>query len=293
MKVPCEDERDFYARLADRIAANGLRIPVGRPRPVGTRMAVTLEFRNGQTLGAEGVIDAHVQLDPARAGVNVRRHRLDRGAGAPAPTPPPRAPPPPPSPAGPPALGLDRDEPLLHDSSALVESLFDEVAPGTAGSPGDAQFQTGSAELIAQVRHRTARAQWAAIAVAALALVLAIAAYALLGRSGGPAAAKQAVAAHLEAADRLFAAGRLTGADGALEHLLLAKQLSPADPETDARLRRAADVLESLGTRALERGDGAVASIHLAAAKLADPARQSIRVKMERVERLRSAGKRR
>lgn len=293
VKVPCDDEREFYARIADRIATNGLRVPLDEPRPLGARVAVALEFRNGRTLSGEGVIDAHVQLDAARPGVNVRFLRLDPPAETPAeakrtPSPAARAAPAP-APPPPPEVEVEVEpaEPGESTSAALEEALFDDAAPASDAPPAGTQSFTGSAEIIAQVRHRTARAQRAAGAVAAAAIVLAVAGYAVLRLSGGPTP-QAAATAHLEAADRLFSAGRITGANGALEHLLAAKQLRPADVETDARLLRAADVLESLGARALDRGDAAVASIHLAGAKLADPARPSIRAKMARLERLRA-----
>lgn len=291
MKVPCDDEREFYARIADRIATNGLRVAIDELRPIGSRVAVALEFRNGRTLSGEGVIDAHVRLDAARSGVNVRFLKLERPeeeAGAAVATPPPPRAAPPSRRAEPAEVEVEVEPEPVDRSAALEEALFDEAARASEAPPVDPQSFTGSAEIIAQVRHRTVRAQRAAALFAAAALVLAVGGYAAFRLAGGPATQEQAAAAHLEAADRLMHAGRLTGANGALEHLLAAKQLSPADAETDARLRRAADVLESLGTRALERGDAAVASIHLAGAKLADPARPSIRAKLDKVERLRA-----
>ena len=39
VKLPCEDEKDFYARLADTIAEKGLRVPTANLRPVGTRVS--------------------------------------------------------------------------------------------------------------------------------------------------------------------------------------------------------------------------------------------------------------
>ncbi len=301
VKVPCDDERDFYARLADRIAANGLRVPLDQPRLVGTRVSVALEFRNGGMLSGEGVIDAHVRLDE-RPGINVRFLRLDPPGELPAPpqprtysrpAPPAAAPKPTPAPPSEPSdspLESPFESPPEAGSRAEDDGPFanvvDEALPGER--PAFPESLTGSAEIIAQVRQRIARVERAAIAMGAVALTLALGGYAIARHLGTPPSPDAAVAAHVEAADRLLSEGRLTGEHGALEHLLAAKRLRPADPATRARLVRVADVLESLGARALERGDAAVASIHLASAKLAAPDRQSIRAKLERLDRQRS-----
>ncbi len=90
VRLPCADESDFYARLADRIAANGLRIPTDNPRPIGARVKVTLEFRNGGSLPGEAVVDARLEGGP-RPVLNVRFVRFERAeaaaAQAPAPAP--------------------------------------------------------------------------------------------------------------------------------------------------------------------------------------------------------------
>jgi hypothetical protein len=52
VKLPCDDEKDFYARLADTIAEKGLRVPTPNLRPVGTRVRVVLEFRVRDFLSA-------------------------------------------------------------------------------------------------------------------------------------------------------------------------------------------------------------------------------------------------
>jgi len=246
VKVPCKDEGDFYARLAHHIAENGLRVPTEQRRPVGARVAVALELRNGRTLMIDGVIDQHVQLD-SRAGVCVKLLQLD-GNGDPR-------------------------------SAALEEVLFADGAPSPSEAPAwNAGSLTTSGEIVAAVSRRTARVQRAAIGAAVAAMAIAALVFALLGHVGQPDAA---AAAKLAAADRLLSEGRIHGKDGALEHLLAAKRLRPDDPATATRLSKLADLLEALGARALERGDLAVARVHHAAAELAAPDRASIHAKLE------------
>ncbi len=91
VKLPCDDEKDFYARLADTVAEKGLRVPTANLRPIGTRVRIVLEFRDGRTVSGAGIVDAHVE--GARAAMNVRIVKFERsrpgGAGAPALTPAP------------------------------------------------------------------------------------------------------------------------------------------------------------------------------------------------------------
>jgi len=82
VKLPCQDEKEFFARIADTIAEKGLRIPSSNLRPVGTRIRLVLEFRNAQSVTGEGVVDAHVA--GARPTMNIRILRFERsqpGAG--------------------------------------------------------------------------------------------------------------------------------------------------------------------------------------------------------------------
>jgi hypothetical protein len=279
VKVPCRDEGDFWARLADHVATNGIRIPAEAPRPVGTRVRVGLEFKDGRTLSGDGVVDSHVDLDAGRA-MCVRFLKLDRAEeAAAAPRAANGATPPP---AAPPALPA-RDEPL-------EEELFDDVAEGAAPPPAD-PFNV-SAEIVAEMARRGARLRRAGVWLAAAALAVAILGTVVARRLGAPGD-EGVVAAQVAAADRLLAEGRLVGEDGALARLLEAQRLRPDDRATAERLSRAADLLERLGSSALERGDLAVASIHLASARLAAPDRASIRAKLATVERARAARARR
>jgi hypothetical protein len=258
VKVPCDDERDYYARLADHVAQRGLRVPTAHQRPIGTRLQVALEFRNGEVLRGDAVVDAHVQLD-TRPGVNVRFLHLERAER--------RATQPPP--AAPPWSGLSPETPLAPGAP-----LDDEVLPS-----GDPLVTSG--EVAASVHRRVARFQRATLAVVVLALVFAAGGYAVARHLGVWITPEARVAALVRTADRSLLEGRPTGKDGALEHLLAAKRLRPDDAATLARLTRLADMFEGLGGRALERGDLPVASIHLETARLAAPDRASIRAKLD------------
>jgi hypothetical protein len=242
VKIPCHDPREFHARLAGHLAANGLRVPSEHPRPVGTRLRIALELRNGETLWGDAVVEGHVQLD-ARPGLSLRFLDPLLPAGGP-PEPEPEAGE---APAPPPA---SHDDPL-----------------------------GGSAEILASVNRQVGRLLGGVAALAALAIVLAGAGYAAGLRLARSRAPEELAASRLGAADRLLAEGRILGKEGALERLLAAREASRDDPAIAARLARVADLLESLGSRAIDRGDLAVAGVHLAAAALADPTRESIRAK--------------
>lgn len=280
VKVPCNDEGDFYARLADHIATRGLRVPTEHPRPVGTRLHVALEFRNGRTLRAEAIVDAHVQID-SRSGVNVRFLHLEPDEPlAPAAHPPPlqgsRAR----------IAASDRSPGSPPGSMPLEDELSgDALEPSPDASPEGVASLTASTEIGAMLDRRGARIRRAAIVVLAAALVLAVAVWAMVRRAGQPATPDEVVAAHVQAADRLVSEGRVTGKGSALEQLLAARRLRPDDARTNERLSRLADTLEGLGARALERGDLAVASIHLQDGLAAAPDRASIRAKLDALEK--------
>jgi hypothetical protein len=178
------------------------------------------------------------------------------------------------------------DEPLEHAAYVRPEEpLADEpigeldVLPASPEAPADPLDTSG--EIVAMLNRRIGRARRAALVLVALALaVVGVSGYVINRQRGRAATPEAAIAAHLQAADGLVAEGRLTGEEGALEHLLAAKRLGPGDAGIEARLVKIADRLEALGARALGRADLAVASIHLEAAQLAAPERPSIRAKL-------------
>jgi hypothetical protein len=153
------------------------------------------------------------------------------------------------------------------------------------GPLGDRPFPPGldplgsSAEIVASVNRRVAGLLGGVAALSTLALVLAGAGYAVGLRLATASSPRSKAAARVEAADLLLAEGKILGAAGALEQLLAAREASPDDAAVATRLVRLADLLESLGSRAIGRGDLQVAAVHLAAAELADPTRESIRAK--------------
>lgn len=269
VKIPCDSEAEFYARIADRIAVHGLRVPAEVPPALGARARVALEFRDGGVLAGDAVVEEHVEVDD-RPGVKVRFLKLDRPGEAPA------------APGGPPALPAAPDGPRASDLE-LAETLFGDEPSGD-GRIGTQGF-TRSTEIAAAVHRRTARFQRAAVAAAVLAILVSLGGFAVARWSGAAATPDEVAAAHVKAADRLLAEGRLTGKDGALDHLLAARRLRPEDDDAARRLDRLADMLERLATGALERGDLAVASIHLASARAADPDRRSLRAKQAELDR--------
>jgi hypothetical protein len=276
VKIPCASEAEFYARIADRIAANGLRVPAEAPPAVGARARVALEFRDGGVLAGDAVVEEHVEVDD-RPGVRVRFLKLDRAEEAPAP-----AAAPPAAPRGAPALPVASRGPRASDLE-LAETLFGDASHGD-GRTGTHGF-TRSTEIAAAVDRRTARFQRAALVAAVLAVLVAAGGFAVARWTGATATPEEVAAAHVKAADRLLGEGRLTGKDGALDHLLAAKRLRPEDATTARRLDRLADMLERLAEGALERGDLAVASIHLASARAAAPDRRSLRATQSELDR--------
>ncbi len=292
VKVPCNDEGDFYVRLADHVAEHGLRVPAQRPVPIGDRLRVALEFRDGGTLSGEAVVAEHIRLGEG-AGLIVRFVRFDRPApdakkrasGA-KPTPPPPRPaqaatPPPPAT---PFAAAEIDE-AIPEISGAVEIVAPTEASDGGGAPSRIARVTGTVRaalakggaVAAGFIARTSRKQRIAIAAAA---AVALGGLGLATALMGSTPERQA-AAHIAAADRKLAAGHVTGDDGALEHLLEAKRLAPGNPQSAERLAHVADMLEKLGARALRRGDLEVASIHLEGAALAAPDSPGIREKLE------------
>jgi hypothetical protein len=249
-------------------------------------VTIALQFRNGETLTGEGVVDAHVRMD-ARPGVNVRILRFKTAPSAGGARRERRsAPPPAPTPEA-----LEIAAPPPTRGAALEDLVIDDTPETVAPAPPPAQASFGgtlTGEILAAVRGRTRRVQRGAIALAAAALVVAAASLVATRwlRAAPPGAAWSA---HMEASARLLAQGRLSGPDGALEHLLAAKRLRPDDAATSGRLAHLADLLETLAARALERGDIPVAAIHLTAAERAAPGRASIRAKLDALAQLRSA----
>jgi hypothetical protein len=186
----------------------------------------------------------------------------------------------------PPAPGTEDLEPLYEVPATRSEPPGEPTtAPGTP-APGQRPPLPASSR----------RTALAAVSVGAV-LVLGVLAYSVArgpttppaapAREAAPPAATDALlAARVDTADRRLSEGRLTGPDGALDHLLAAKALAPDDGRVKERLELLADTLEKLGGRALDRGDVAEAEVHLAAALQASPDRQSLSAKLEALAKL-------
>jgi len=169
--------------------------------------------------------------------------------------------------------------PRASTAAELEHELFGD------GSARSASLSlTVSTEIAAAIAGRVVRYRRAALGVAAGAALVALAGFAA-HRMVGPASPEAVAAAHVEAADRLLREGRVTGKDGALDHLLAARRLRPGDAETARRLDRVADLLERLAAGALDRGDLPVAAIHLASARAAAPDRPSLGAKQAELDR--------
>ncbi len=174
VKVPCNDEGDFYVRLADHVAEHGLKVPSRHPLPIGDRLRVTLEFRDGGTLSGEAVVAEHVRLGE-ESGAIVRFVRFDRSASVkpqratgakPASVPPPRpsqiavAPPPAPPPVAPPSEA----DVEIPEISGAEEIASPTEAPNGSGAPSRLALMAGKMRAAA-ARGRAAAAKGGAAAI--------------------------------------------------------------------------------------------------------------------------------
>ncbi len=97
---------------------------------------------------------------------------------------------------------------------------------------------------------------------------------------------KTEVDKHLREAASRIADGKLVdvGGDAALDHLLAAKAIDPADPQVRAQLKALADTFEKLGDGAMASNDLAEAAAHYQAALTAEPDRASAKTKLADAE---------
>lgn len=227
-------------------------VPAGRiaPRPVGTRVHLDIELRD-RTVAYSGpaVVSEHVD-EPTRSGL---------------------------------VLSLVRPAPAVRDVPAPEVTLELDLPGGAAAAPASAPEPRRG--------RRAARTRWLAAAAAA-ALVAAVAGGAAFVRAQRRAAVLDAAFSDaIRVADERLRAGRLVapGGDSALDHLLAARALRPGDTRVLARLEMMADTFESLGRRAMARGDLQEAAAHLSGVVRADPGRDWARAELERVESRRRA----
>jgi len=322
LKIACADERDFLEHFAPKYVSSGIVVPSKNPRPVGTRVRVKIELRNGQVLvSGDAIVTSRAMPDATdRPGMTMRLTALHpesfkfelspAASGAAArPTPPP--------PAAPPTSGatpLD-DLFLLDDepAEAAPDARPADAEPGIAPSPTpipdrgrvaigamrrgppEPDVATPPAGPLEAAPEKTPRAAeghrfviWIALALAIVGgIATTVALRAPRARVGAAAEAKDAarVAEELRLADSRLMEGRLAGAGGdtALDHLLAARAVAPEDPRVTSRLRLLADKFEQLGERALARRNLGEAAVHYQVALRADPGREGIRRKLAEI----------
>lgn len=98
LKLPCSDEREFRDKFLQKYVTRGVFVPSERPKPIGTRLKLKLEIRNGVVLvSGDGMVTSCTQPGGAtKPGMTVRltalhpesiQFDLSPGGGAPATTP--------------------------------------------------------------------------------------------------------------------------------------------------------------------------------------------------------------
>jgi hypothetical protein len=258
VRHPSCDAADFQARFGPAIAARGLWVPGARTRPVGTRVELVIELRDGSSVRGEALAVDAAGRGAAGAGAAFRFASLFEGS-----------------------------VPLVNTEAAGAVPAEGAAAEETIDVPlrQDVVELRGATEVAerrrgAAVRRRRVRLVAAGAVAAALA---ALGAYLFLLRQ-----AEQQIDARVASADERLADGRLAGGgDSALDHLVAARGRRPDDPRVRERLRLVADKLEELADRALARGDYAEAAVHLTAAAQAEPERRRVHLRLGEIARMR------
>lgn len=140
LKIPCTDRREFLERFAARYAHNGVFVPGGRPRPVGSRIHLKLEFRDG-TVGVSGDALVTGQGTAEKPGMVLRFTALHPGSiqfelspvGG----------------AGPAAPAASARLPQAPGKGELVDELFgpDMIEDEPTGSAKPLEVRTGKVKL--------------------------------------------------------------------------------------------------------------------------------------------------
>jgi hypothetical protein len=294
VRHPCRDAAEFHARFAGAITAGGVFVPTSGTRPVGSRVELVLELRDGTAVRGEALavdsaeqgggpgltfrfvrlFEGSLQLEPPAA---AERAAVAPGAAGPALTP---------SSFEELFTPAEREE-LLRRGAVVEEGPAGVETEQTIDVPLrrdvlEVRDATDDTERQRAARIRGRRVRYAAAGVAAL-VVVGAATYRLVAGE-----AERSVAAHLAAADARLAEGRIAGGgDAALDHLVAARGLDAADPAVRERLRLVADKLEQLADLALARGDFAEAAVHLTAATQAAPDRKRLHVRLGQIARTR------
>jgi hypothetical protein len=324
LKIPCSDEREFRDRFAPKYVTSGIFVPTDRPRPIGTRLHLKIELRDGRIgVSGDAMVTGQTTSGPGgRPGMTLRLTALHAGSiqfelspvGG----------------AGP-AAGERRADPA-DEPLPLRQELFgpgdEPLDPGAAAKP----LEVGTREVKFKLKATPKEFARAAIpappetaadeepepagparaepeptppplavkvprrpgggrrpvAVAAIAMAVAVGGtVAVASFFGARERARDAkVAEEVRVADARIREGRLAGSggDSALDHLLSAKELAADDARVTSRLRILADKFEQLGDRARTRGDLGEAAVHYQAALRADPAREAARKRLREIE---------
>jgi hypothetical protein len=290
VRLPCADGAEFERRFG-AAAAQGISVPTARARPVGARVDLVIELRDGTAIRGEALA---VDATPGQSGkgVTFKFVRLTEGH-----------------------LPLDETDEFVMPSltpapgigGGAFEQLFtpaerrelmgggavvEEAPAGGEPEPTiDVPVRRDVLEARAagerDGRERAARRRLARLRLAGAGVALATAAALAVHLVAGDRA-QQKLDAHLALADERLAEGRLAGGgDTALDHLVAARTLGPDDARVRERLRLVADKLEELADVALARGDWAEAAVHLTAASQAEPQRRSVHLRLGEIARSR------
>jgi hypothetical protein len=180
------------------------------------------------------------------------------------------------------------DETNRLDILAMADKLTAEL--------GDAGEQTRIHVAVAPPVRR-ARWPWIAAVVGVIAMIAIVIVVTRGGASAGngsgsasgsaPSAAdekRKKVAAEVELADAQLKAGKLVEAGGALEHLVKAREIDPADPSVTERLGVIARKFEQLADQAIASRSYPEAATHLQTVLLAEPDNKAAARRLAEVE---------
>ena len=82
LKIPCSDEREFRDRFAPKYVTSGIFVPTDRPRPIGTRLHLKIELRDGRIgVSGDAMVTGQTTSGPGgRPGMTLRLTALHAGS---------------------------------------------------------------------------------------------------------------------------------------------------------------------------------------------------------------------
>ncbi len=189
-------------------------------------------------------------------------------------------------------LGLNRRQQLADDTEVTrintipaPPSVVDDdpvIPPPIAeAAPPPSDLAAASLFSVPAPRHR-----WPIVVAVIVAVVIAIVVAISIRTSGGAGNVASKVEAEIAIADQRIAAGRFvaSGGDEALDHLIAARTLDPANPAVRERLQAIARRFEKLATEALATGSLEEAAAHFQTVLAADPAHPTATAAIEQIE---------